>query len=539
MSFFSRLTSTILTPIRLLSTWFSRTIPGFRRLAQISLPARVAWMFFVFLLIVLGAGIVRYQLAPPDRVEQRNWWIWVMAPLGLIILIPLCVYALIRLLQQKPPGPTDLEKAWQEGVEALGHKRISLKNTPLFLVLGCESAGQARQLADACRLGFSVKPPENSDLPLLWYANPNAIFLFLNGCSSVSALNAKRTADPAARRPDALAAGAAQPNRTIDAAQGDAFAHVANLDPTPPPPVAQPAPDHARGAALATLKPGESPLAMTPSPGSPADRRISPPDLKADELNQRAHDLTHLCEALRKARRPVCGLNGLLVITPFDLIEVASSECQKALLNDLKVVRQRLRVRCPATLVVSEMEKVDGFLELVKRLGEDRAREGRFGKGCQVWGDPREDRLDAVAANAVAAFEDWIYRVFQDPEALRRRYNNRLVSLLCSTRGPFANQIRDYVKKGFGYDPGRQPELGQRQLLFHGCYFAATGSEEDRQAFLRSVFCKAIEHAGELEWAPEARHEDAVWQAWAGVAGLVGTAALIALVGGILMLSRG
>lgn len=550
MTFFSRIASTILTPVRFLSTWFSRTIPGFRRLAQISLAARIAWMFFVFLLIVLGAGILRYWLAPADRLEDRNWLVWVLTPLVLMVVIPVCVYFLIKLLQQKPAGPTPLDQAWQDGLAALERQKIPLRKTPLFLILGCEAAAHARQLMDAAELGTTVKPPDDHNAPLLWYANSNAIFLFVNGCSSLSALAATRhtkTSSLADRPATADVVGTLDAagfesvmNPGAAASPSDTVSGLNQPTPTPAPVSHTPARPSPSANPMGTISADTMQSHPQPGPAFPSHEPPKPVrDLPTDELNRRAREMHYLCDLLRKARRPICPINGVLALTPFELIEAASSESQKAILNDLQVLRQRLHVRCPATLLVSEMESVDGFLELVKRVGEEFARDRRFGKGCQVWGDPREDRLDAVAAGAVGAFEDMIYQVFRQPEALRRRYNNRLVSLLCRTRGPFAEGFRTYVRKGFGYDPNNVPELSRSQFLFHGCYFAATGPDEDRQAFLRGVLFKIIDNAGELEWAPQARAEDRVLQSWAGIAGLIGTVALVALLVGIVLLLRG
>jgi hypothetical protein len=54
-------------------------------------------------------------------------------------------------------------------------------------------------------------------------------------------------------------------------------------------------------------------------------------------------------------------------------------------------------------------------------------------------------------------------------------------------------------------------------MLFSGCYFAATGETEDRQAFVRSVFDKLPSEQEELEWTDEALEWDARCQVWANL----------------------
>ena len=255
-----------------------------------------------------------------------------------------------------------------------------------------------------------------------------------------------------------------------------------------------------------------------------------------DELDRQSRRLNYVCSLLRTARRPVCPINGLMVVTPFPLIEAGSPHPQLALQNDLRVLRERLAVRCPAALLVSEMENVDGFLELVKRFGVDDARERRLGKGCEAWGDATVSRVDAVAAHAIGSFEDLIYLLFQSPETLRRRYNGKLVALLCRSRGIFAESLRSFARNAFGYDAQASPDLAHSHFLFTGCYFAATGGDEDHRAFSKAVFHKLVEQQGELEWTPKARREDNMLQTWANFFALIGMLALAAIIVGIILL---
>ena len=58
----------------------------------------------------------------------------------------------------------------------------------------------------------------------------------------------------------------------------------------------------------------------------------------------------------------------------------------------------------------------------------------------------------------------------------------------------------------YGHDS--QPAAEREPLLFSGCYFAATGETEDRQAFVKSVFEKLLEQENELAWTDEAIAEN-------------------------------
>jgi hypothetical protein len=144
---------------------------------------------------------------------------------------------------------------------------------------------------------------------------------------------------------------------------------------------------------------------------------------------------------------------------------------------------------------------------------------------------PDAARLDAVAIHASATFEDWIYMLFQEEGALKKKHNSRLFLMLCRVRGAFAENLRSVLVRGFGFDPKIEGHLAFEQFLFGGCYFAATGPGASQQAFVKSVFAKALQQEGELEWAPNARRNDNFYHFLANLAALVGTLALLAIFG--------
>ena len=70
-------------------------------------------------------------------------------------------------------------------------------------------------------------------------------------------------------------------------------------------------------------------------------------------------------------------------------------------------------------------------------------------------------------------------------------------------------------------------------MLFGGCYFAATGDSEDRQAFVKGVFDKLPEQQEELEWTEEAIRQDQKHHALANLGFCLSTVLLLGLVGTI------
>jgi len=59
--------------------------------------------------------------------------------------------------------------------------------------------------------------------------------------------------------------------------------------------------------------------------------------------------------------------------------------------------------------------------------------------------------------------------------------------------------LTNIITTGFGQDSEKNPSADS--LLFSGCYFAATGDNDDQQAFVKGVFDKLVDEQEELEWS--------------------------------------
>jgi type VI protein secretion system component VasK len=230
----------------------------------------------------------------------------------------------------------------------------------------------------------------------------------------------------------------------------------------------------------------------------------------ASEQQQR---LQYVCRLIRRARQPLCPINGVLTLLPFGLIQRSAPEgieVQRAVKRDLETLVRGLMVRFPVTAMVVGLEEESGFRELVRRVGRDRARGQRFGKGFSLWNPPTPDRLEAVAAHACGAFEDWVYTLFREKGALSKPGNTKLYALLCKIRRNVQGRLAGILAGAYAAE--NDPDRLAGSPLFGGCYFAAVGPTEDRQAFVKSVLDKLPQQQEDLEWTDDALREDDRYQ---------------------------
>ena len=520
MNLLYSLINIITTPIRAIYALVAEYAPGLNFLTRLSLAFKWALLSLLFLVILWVAALLKHVYFTQDKTDY--WWSKAILATPLILIIPCFVYYFVKyLMMVETSRYPELDQIWDEAVNESRNKGISISNTPLFLVLGVSRLREVNTIVQMTELSFSVHVPTAGDPPIAIHACNEGFFVFLNQCSCISKLSTGSTAQTA---PNAASTESGmQPTDvggTIDVNQLGAMSQ-------------------AIGTAFQGLEAPNSPVqpggTMLLDESMDLAEIFKPANISKQLSSQDSVEcldrLKHVCGLIKKARLPLCPINGIVSALPFELVENSSGQLQIAIQKDLAVLREEFQVRCPNTVLVTGMELEDGFVELINRLPPQKVKENRFGKGCDLWVAPDAARLDAIAIHATSTFEDWIYMLFQEENALLKKYNSRLFMMLCRVRGTFANNLRSVLARGFGFDPKIEAHLAFEQFLFGGCYFAATGNSPSHQAFVKSVFAKALQQEGELEWSPAARREDNFYQFMANLAALFGTIALLVIAG--------
>ena len=232
----------------------------------------------------------------------------------------------------------------------------------------------------------------------------------------------------------------------------------------------------------------------------------------------------------------------MLSVLPFELIQRGSAEgvqVQRAIKADLDSLCRGLKLRCPVICMIAGMQGESGFRELVRRIGPDRAKAQRFGKGFNVWNAPIPEQIEAVVGHACKAFEDWSYLLFREKDGLSRPGNKKLYSLLCNIRSRVRRRLENIIVAAYADENHKAERADEPEpLLFGGCYFCAVGPSEDRRAFVQSVFHKLIDEEEELEWSKDALDEDERYHRLTQYGLIVDGVLLIGLIGLIIFSMR-
>ncbi len=456
------------------------------RWTRISLPARVMVILFIFVLLMEIGYVVIRKLNEPDASLWGNFPPFLI----IVIALPVSAYYATRFWLETPPSEfPDIDEAWNMGLDALAKAGIEIDDVPLYLAIGVCDPQTADYVMQASGWSLKVDGEPTGARPLRWYASENAVMLFLLDASATSAMH--RTIEveadnpaPANLRGTIMGGGMpadAPPARGI---RGTMIAG-AEIE-------QQSAPAPARSSIKGTMIAGAANYAA-------AEPQSIVPQMEKKDRIAHSQRLARVCQLAAGTRLPHCPLNGLLTIVDWNTV-LNSRETQLAasIRSDYDAIMEAGKLVVPMVMLVNGLDVDPGFVELSRRVGEDRIKNNRFGHGFNHLISPVPEQLETLAQQAAGAFEDQIYDLFRHPECLDRSNNEKLFSLLCRARNELFPRLKD-VLVGLA-----RTSQDQRTLMLAGCYFGATGRNATKQAFVRNVIDKLVELEDDIEWSEDA-----------------------------------
>lgn len=406
----------------------------------------------------------------------------------------------------------DISIAWDDVTQKLNASKIDINEVPLFLVLGRPANGDDT-LFQACGQKIEMRAPEKSISPIRVYAGPNAIYVACSGASTWGRFCERlsnpddisyETADEGIDggktiTPDKALAG-------VDANLQEEFYALLRLQ-------SEGSLSEAEKARLQEI--GEQ-IAKSKS------TKAKKVQLTSDEITTGPKRLAYLCRLIAESRRPLCPLNGVLVLAPWSSLD--SDETSRLgvgiISSDLATIRKTIKQRYPHFMMVCDLEESSGFEEFRKGFPKEMLK-ARLGQRLPMVPDRPAIEMPVV----LEAAADWIrqnvlatwilkYLRFEWPPEQRKTtqfvptYNRKLFTFLHDIyeRGPRLGRI---MSRGFPVESEKNNSEPAASLpLIVGCYLAATGKDEKKQAFIPGVFQRLTEMQSSVSWSDEAVSED-------------------------------
>jgi hypothetical protein len=414
--------------------------------------------------------------------------------------VALCLYAMIwlgwwlyRLLNLEVPAVAtdypDIDRAWDQAVEALQRAGIRLEGTPLFLVLGGSSSGD-EALFQAAAIKAQVKQvPRDPGEPLHVTANNDGIWVT---CQGTSVLGQQLLAQGGS--------GAAPGDATLDTLAGspdDAFKTMGM-------------------GAGETLKIENFQASFKEVLAQAQSRSRSRGTVDAEKYAAR---LRYLCHLIARDRGGLCPINGVLVVLPIGLTDPggATAEVCAAAKADLADAFDALRMRCPVLFLVSDLDRLRGFSDLIERLPSNQ-RSNRMGRSFPLVPDLDAEDVpgrikDSISWIGTSLLPTMVNSMYQTESPGGEdftdlvRANSQLYRFLASMRDRrdrLAQLVRDCI-----------PAVPGEPLLYRGCYLAGTGTDPATgQAFAPGIPILLIKQQDNVTWTDAALRQDAAFSRW-------------------------
>ena len=509
------------------------------------MPGCAAVLTTIFLVAVVAVVWTTFFFDPVHVPWRHSIGIGrILLVLLLILVIPWFLYRALTLwLDGGDSIYPEIDNAWSAGMEAIKDQGLDIRDMAFYLIIGSRGVGQERAMMQSGQLDLRVDGVPDGPAPLHWYATPDSVYLFCSDASWSSALAAKRQrhyeefGDPAAQRPihqptaappaapppmaaSPAGARAAEPSRenhlgTVQLEQFLTPAAAAATSTAPPQPDLHGTVQLDSGFVQhRTVPDSDTIFGDTGSEQKPIT-------INSQEATLRIGRLTYLCQQIARAREPLCPINGILSMLPFAAIDGGTEDAaalQQAVKSDLTTIHYVLQVRCPVTALVVDLERQQGFRELMRRVGRERVSAQRFGRKYDCRSLATDSEMTSLSEHVCGTFEDWVYALFREDETLTRPGNQRLYHLLCKIRCTLKDRLAGLLQGAFAFDPAEGS--AEDALLFSGCYFAATGERSDHRAFVGGILSKLDEEQELVEWTTEALLRQQRWER-AAAAGLI------------------
>jgi hypothetical protein len=449
-----------------------------KKVSKIKVPAWV-WAFTHIIVLALAVGVSVYLWNRFGGYQNIN-----ASPAlkfafpGIVILLSYAAFRLVIYLIRQIPATEaefpDIEHAVDEGVAALAAANLSVRDLPLFVVVGL-SPQDERSFVESTLVGNDVRVAEPND-PIHWYADHRAIWVTIPGASAICA-QAKLAASP---RPLAVAEALSDdPSGSI----GDEANRFQTIS----------------GGAARFETIGAA--AVVASEASTAEGYIAPTKrLDADERDRLEARLRYFVRLLKDARYPVCSANGILLTVPYAWsTSPGLSQLSDTVKLDMHTLQETLGVKCLCITALTGIELFPEFKTYMERLDRDQL-ERRCGCSFPSLITPNSDDIEKTHNWIVQYFERQVFELFQ--RKLGDTTNGNLFRLLDRIRKARPNLIRIF-KSAFP-DDVREPSYAG------GVYFASLEAlGKVRLPFFEGLLARLLkEHDEVIGWSDASLQED-------------------------------
>ncbi len=526
----------------------------------------VNWLRFSiagYVAVCLGIGLLLLTLvtwvvfdSEPQRVAWGDYVGWPqMLSLGSLGgIICFLAYWTVRLWNDDLPArERELEGAWNAGMTALRKRGVSIRDLPLFLVMGCQNEKSQASFLQTSGIKLSLEPiPKSNAAPLRWYIAQDRILLF---CSDVGTFSATQSR-LAFHRQDEIAVlesmefvrSHSTPLPAMDSyaraciGQPENRFHAGPVREMVPQTMVVSGETYEGSSRILTKVTSAFATQVTSDASNPVQAASHEPAIESLEATERLFDelkvepspavvktdcmvrlkqqslsvlasseivryqalLEDTCKRLKVARANMAPINGIIAwVDAPQMMDCArfSRQCGLAFRRDSKQIQQHLGVLAPVTVVMDRMQELTGFCELIRRMGQEKSLRTSLGEAFDLQRLPDWTSIRNASQRSLVAVNAAVYQCFRSSNGLSQPGNHKLFQLIIACRGRLGQALQTFLIDSIAIQP-QLPSL-QDPTLFSGIYFTASGEKPTHQGFSQQVVARAMDQQEFLSWTKE------------------------------------
>ena len=263
----------------------------------------------------------------------------------------------------------------------------------------------------------------------------------------------------------------------------------------------------------------ESPAIFEPDFASPTALRDNGTVslLKSSERIRSQICLSDLCNLLEAARLDLAPINGILVRVDTDALvrcDILAQQCGQELRQDLEQLQRQLGVQVPVSIILDNLHQVEGFQQLVKRLGPSMSAGIAIGEQYGVRRPVSLVNLSTSCVRLTRSLTRAVYHAFKTPDGRLRPQNHKLFPLLKLARGGLLDSVNEFLQQAFS--PSEQKDVATGAGLLNGVYVMGSGDSETQRGFGGLVLRNHFEESESLAWTPARLHLEQAYRTRVG-----------------------
>ncbi|MCU0720573.1 MAG: type VI secretion system protein, partial [Pirellula sp.] len=254
-------------------------------------------------------------------------------------------------------------------------------------------------------------------------------------------------------------------------------------------------------------EPQESTDPLTSGPVVPNVSILSSPEVVRVQTS-----LHELCGLLTNARGDTAPINGIVVrVDVKGLMQCRQlvNQTGQALRRDLELLQSDLGIQVPMAVVLDNLQEVDSFRQLIRRLGAKRASGIALGEIFDIRRRTTTSNICIACSRLMHTLQRAVVHVLKTEDGLIRPMNHKVFPFLTMCRGGLSRSTRDFLVEALSTTESN--ENAEEGVLLQGIYAMGSGNSATHEGFGRPILRNLVHECETLSWTAKRLNRESIY----------------------------